>query len=119
MTFSSLFLSNALVIASLWLIFWLETFCHNSSTAIEQPEKEQHCELSYAKILSYLLISSAFRRKSEDVPLLPLFFCNVKKKKKENKKRARELQKSLWTQSRTLTFKTKIFLFALMIALQK
>ena len=54
MTFSSLFLSNALVIASLWLIFWLETFCHNSSTAIEQPEK-QHRELSYAKILSYLL----------------------------------------------------------------
>ena len=73
MTFSSLFLSNALVIASLWLIFWLETFCHNSSTAIEQPEK-QHRELSYAKILSYLLISSAFRGKSEDVPLLTLFF---------------------------------------------
>ena len=78
MTFSSLFLSNALVIASLWLIFWLETFCHNSSAAKEQPEKEQYCELSYAKILSYLLISSAFRRKSEDVPLLP---------KKENKKK--------------------------------
>ena len=48
-TFPNFFLSNALVIAYLWLIFWLETFSRNSSTAKEQPEKKQHCELPYAK----------------------------------------------------------------------
>ena len=50
-TFPNFFLSNALVIAYLWLIFWLETFSRNSSTTKEQPEKKQHCELPYAKIL--------------------------------------------------------------------
>ena len=84
-TFSNLFLSNALVIASLWLIFWLETFSHNSSTAKEQPEKKTLWVILCQYLIIFdLLASSAFRRKSEDAPLLQFFLVPKNKTKKEH-----------------------------------